>query len=78
MGGEIAFHDFKRKFEHFGVNVSHGSKHVHLEKTIKGERVPYTVAVKQHKVDDLYVHKARRRFKLLPEDGVSDEDFNRA
>jgi hypothetical protein len=78
MGSEMAFHDFKRKFAYFGVAVGHGSKHVHMEKMIKGECVPYTVVVHKNKVDAVYVSKARRRFGLRPEDGVSDEEFNRA
>ena len=52
--------------------------HAKLEKVIAGKKVMYPVAVNRKKVKYIYVKKARRRFKLLPEDGVSDEDFSRA
>lgn len=76
--GEMAFHDFKRKFERFGVSVIHRTKHVMLERIIGGIRVCYPVAVKRRKVADVYVRKARKRFKLRPEDGISNEEYDRA
>jgi hypothetical protein len=78
MGSEMPIHDFMRKFKHYGVATRHASKHAMLEKTINGVRVLFPVAVKHNKVDALYVHKARRRFGLLPKDGVSDKEFNDA
>jgi len=49
-----------------------------MEKVIEGKRCLYHVPVKGKKVKHFYINKARRRFRLLPEDGVSHEEFNRA
>jgi len=49
-----------------------------MEKRIAGEMVRYVAVVHRNQVDPVYVPKARRRFRLLPEDGVSDREFRKA
>jgi len=78
----MRLHDFKRKFTKFGVTVTikktAGSHNLKLEKVIGGKTYMYPVPVQGKHVLDVYIKPARRRLKLLPENGVSDEDFRKA
>ena len=78
----MRLNDFRRKFKKFGVTVTNkktpGSHNLKLEKVIDGRTYMFPVSVKGKHVHDVYVKKARRRFKLLPEDGVSNDDFRKA
>lgn len=48
-----------------------------MYKEIDGAKIVYIFAVQKggKEVLDVYVKKARKRFKLRPEDGVSDREF---
>jgi len=77
----LSFIDFKRKFERFGVSVSKSkgkASHIKMRKVIDGVVVPYTAVKHHNRVDYCYVAKARRKFRLTEEDGVTDEDFKKA
>ena len=79
MPGDMKLADFKRKFEKYGVRVFPGSKHWKMEKEIDGRLVVYVFATKSGRhVARVYVDKARKRFKLTPDDGVSNKEFNSA
>jgi len=79
LGRSLRFSVFKRLLGRWGVAIKQGSKptHYNLSKVIRGERRVYTIAVHDNEVLDCYVHKTRRIFELLPDNGVSDEDFLR-
>ena len=80
MGSPLAFHDFKRKFDHFGVNVHNPRKssHIKMSKVIDGKKFMYLAVLKNNRVDYLYVQKARKRFRLTAKWGVTDEHFRKA
>ncbi len=78
MASDIRLSDFKRKFETYGVSIVPGGKHLKMRKVIDG--VVYTFplpTIHGRLVKAVYIEKARARFKLTPDDGVSDEEFNR-
>lgn len=77
----MLFSDFERKMRHFGVEViapTGGGSHFKLKKLIDRAWVIYPVARHNNRIDNVYVVKARRRFRLRPEDGVSDAEFDAA
>lgn len=79
MGSPMQLNDFVRKMQSFGVTIRFtGDNHLLLARLVNGVKLIYVVAVAHPKkeVDDVYVRKARRRLKLLPEDGISDKEFN--
>jgi hypothetical protein len=78
MGSPMPFHDFKRKFEAFGVRVEKRPRtsHIRMRKVIGGETFIYVAVVHKNKVADVYVKKARKRFQLTPRFGVTDREFN--
>ena len=77
MPSDMKLADFIRKFEHYGVRVFPGSKHWKMEKVIEGRLAVYVFATRSgRRVARIYVDKARKRFKLTPDDGISDEEFN--
>lgn len=76
MGSPINLTEFRRRFCKYGVEFSSGGKHLKMRREIGG--VVYTFPLPTmggRRVKDIYEKKARRRFKLLPKDGVSNEDF---
>ena len=79
MASDISWHDFVRKFGAYGVSITKRkrSPHYKMTKMIDGKLYIYPVPKKagQH-VKEIYVRKARKRFRLTPGDGVSDDDFN--
>jgi hypothetical protein len=79
MAGPLHYNDFIRKFRRYGVSVSRiGATHSKMEKYVEGKLRVFIAVVHGNAVDPVYVSKARRRFKLRPEDGVSDRDFQEA
>jgi len=78
LASPVGLTDFIRKFRHFGVDVKVKGSHILMRKTVDRASVLYVAAVHGKKVDPVYVAKARRRFKLLPADGVSDAEFDSA
>ena len=80
MASDMPYRDFARKFRHYGVQITTHKRgsHVDLRKVINGEARYYPVPLKSGRwVKSPYVRKARRTFDLLPENGVSDEQFDR-
>ena len=77
MAGPMRFDDFRRKLESFGVAFKRvkGSSHWKLSKVIEGRTRLYVIPVHRNEVKVCYIRPARRRFGLLPEDGVSDAEF---
>ena len=74
----LSYGDFCRKFRAFGVKVTRcrsKASHLKMTKVIDGKPTIYIAVEKKRKVADVYVQKARRRFRLRREDGVSDRDF---
>lgn len=78
MAGPLKFGDFKRKFTKYGVSITVKGSHIRMEKRIGGVVCRYVAVVHHNRVDPVYVAKARRRFKLLPQDGVTDRQFRKA
>ena len=79
MASPIPYHDFKRKFNHYGVSLEKGKgSHIKMSQIIDGTKVMYPVAVHGNKVEYLYVEKARKRFRLTPKWGVTNDDFRKA
>jgi hypothetical protein len=81
MGSDIRFDDLARKLRAFGVavNDSTGSGHVNLTRDFQGISLPYTFPKSGgHHVKHMYIKKIRKARKLMPEDGVSDRDWERA
>lgn len=81
MPGPLPVHDFERKFRAYGVKLSRSKRkptHIKMRKRIGAQVVIYVAVEAGGGVDNLYVRKARRRFKLLPADGVSDKEFRDA
>ena len=77
MGSSLNLNDFERIFKKHGVEIerTHGN-HLKLEKILNGKKRIFIVAMESgKKIKDVYVKKARRRFDLLPKNGVSDHDF---
>lgn len=77
MARPLPFPVFKRILRRYGISIKQGSKATHfkLGKVVAGKRRIYTIAVHDNQVLGWYIHKVRRIFQLLPEDGVSDRDF---
>lgn len=77
MAASMRLSAFKRKFASYGVSIERGAKHWKMYKEIDGSRIVYIFAAQKggREVLDVYVKKARKRFKLRPEDGVSDHEF---
>ena len=78
MGSDIPWHDFVRKFRAYGVSITKakGAPHYKMTKVIDGKTYIYPVPRKGgQRVRGIYVQKARKRFRLTPEHGVSDEEF---
>ena len=77
MAASMRLSTFKRKFASYGVSIERGTKHWKMYKKIDGAKIVYIFAVQKggKEVLDVYVKKARRRFKLRPEDGVSNREF---
>ena len=77
MASPAHFKDFKRWFTRQGVAIAQcaSASHHKMTKVIDGKMVIYIIAVHSNTVDPVYTRKARRRFRLLREDGVSDKDF---
>jgi len=64
--------------ESFDVEVREANKSSHFKciKFIAGKKEVYPVPLQQGRyIDHKYVVGARRRFRLTPADGVSDEEF---
>lgn len=80
MPSPMPFSDFKRKLRHFGITLKPGGRgsHYKLTKVVGGVTIIYTVAVHHSEVDDVYVRGTRKRFRLTPAHGVSDEEFSGA
>ena len=80
MASDMPYRDFARKFRHFGVEIETQKRgsHVNMSKVVGGQKCGYPVPVHNNQVRDWYVRAARKRFCLLPKDGVSDEAFRRA
>ena len=77
MGSPMRLADFERRFRAYGVAIHrHRATHLVMKGIVAGETVVYVAVAKHGKtVDDIYVAKARRRFGLTPEKGVSNEEF---
>ena len=78
MASPMPWHDFRRKFKKFDVELTVKGSHVRMRKVLAGECVLYTAVVHKKKVDPVYVHRARRVFRLLPVNGVTDQEFKSA
>lgn len=72
MGGRrLKFHDLQRILGHYGVVIARTSgSHAIFAKGSASYPIP-----KRTEVAPCYVAGARRKFGLLPVDGVSDEEF---
>ncbi len=77
MGSPLSLNDFMRKFRAYGVNLEKRGSHLIMTKDIEGKKVMYVAVFHKNKVQHVYVRKARRRFRLLPEHNVTDKDFKK-
>lgn len=76
MGSDIKLSEFKRRFRRYQVSFHAGGKHTIMKRTIDGVEYSYALpTISGRRVKDIYEKKARRRFKLMPKDGTTDEDF---
>jgi hypothetical protein len=77
----IKFRDLKRVFRSFGVIAIEGSSPGHKRKRhclladASGNKFPIPAHNDGDDVYRTYVEAARRKFRLTPEDGVSDREF---
>lgn len=79
MASEIRLAEFKRMFERYGVEFLPGGKHTKMRRIIGGDVYTFPLpTVSGRFVKSVYVEKARMRFKLTEDDGVSDVEFYRA
>jgi len=75
MPSPVTILKFLRLFERQGVTIEIKGSHVKMRKVIDGQTVHYVAVVHGKRVDTVYVKKARKAFRLLPKDGVSDGEF---
>ncbi|MBI1903990.1 MAG: hypothetical protein HYS13_23055 [Planctomycetia bacterium] len=82
MAKRLTLKEFRRKLRHFGVSEdpSRGKgSHTLFFKAFPGEGVfAYPVPTHTKDVHPCYVSGARRRFRLTPEFGVTDEAWDAA
>lgn len=75
----LKFHDLRRILRHFGV-VEERSRgkgdHILFTRSLPEGKFSYPIPDRTD-VKPCYVKGVRRRLMLLPEDGVSDEEFYR-
>jgi len=69
----IKYRDFKALFRKYGITISPGTKHPIMRRGKDKHPVPNFGP--NDDVEKCYVTSARRKFKLMPEDGVSHRDF---
>jgi len=75
MPSPVPIGRFLRTFERYGIAIEVKGSHIKMRKVIGATTVHYVAVVHGKRVDAVYVKKARKAFGLLPEDGVSDEEF---
>lgn len=80
MGSPIRLGDLTRKLNRFGAEVLDGAKHKKaIRRNEKGKFLSTIFPVMSGRnVKDFYVKKIRKALELLPEHGVSDEDWDKA
>jgi hypothetical protein len=81
MPDGLSWHDFKRKFEKFGVTLTPQKKkptHIKMTKKVAEGTIIYIAVRHDNKVEQCYVSKARKKFRLTPLHNVTDEDFDAA
>jgi hypothetical protein len=78
MDRPLKFRDLERILRHFGawIDVGRGKgSHCLALRIVAGERCSYPIPRHGNEVNSRYVTGCRKRLKLRPDDGVSDEDF---
>lgn len=77
MCSPIKLIEFKRRFRKYGVSFGSGGKHLNMRREIGGivYTFPFPTMKGGKRVLDVYERAARKKFRLMPKDGVSDEDF---
>jgi hypothetical protein len=77
MGAPMHYRDFVRIFGFHGVTIEEVKKssHLKMKKVIDGVTVIYIAVHHKNAVEDVYVQKARKAFRLTPKDGVPDKEF---
>lgn len=76
-GKPLKYRDLFRALRKYGIYLKSGGRHPHLVKGNPPE-VSYPIPYHGKENDDIegcYVRAIRRKFKLTPQDGVSDKDF---
>ena len=75
MPSDIPFHEFKRYFKKYDVAVVRGKKHYLLRRVVNGVVHAYPFPVHKNKVPHVYLKGARKKLKLTPKEGVSNDEF---
>ena len=70
----VKFREMVKLFARFGVRLRQGTKHPYLEAP-DGTKATIPKHEQGEDIRTYYVEAARRRFGLLPDDGVTDADF---
>lgn len=74
----VPFKKFKKALQHYNAweEPSRGKGgHTAFLRDVGGGRIELFPLPKKKEVLDSYVKAARRKLRLMPSDGVSDEDF---
>jgi hypothetical protein len=74
----LNFRDLRRAMKKYGAWEDHGrgkGSHTMFFRVIDGREFSLPVPTHDKDVNARYVRRLRKQFKLMPDDGVSDEDF---
>lgn len=76
MPSNIPLNDFRRWFARFGISIESGGKHLKMRGTRKGKEIVFPLPlVNGREVKHWVLGKARKRFFLTEDDGVTDKEF---
>ena len=70
----IPFRRFKKLLRRYGIEPTPGGKHP-IFVSPDGRKFPMPNLKPSSDVERAYVDAARRKFQLMPQDGVSDDEF---
>ena len=70
----VKFRNLKKYLRKFRIELKQGSKHPYFEDPA-GNKYPQPFTKDNADVERVYVDAIRRKFRLTPEDGISDEQF---
>jgi len=77
MPSDIPYKDFEKIFKSYGVEFRQGKGSHFVMKRKAGETTYiFTSYIRKGTVPYQHVKKARRILRLMPENGVSDDNFN--